>query len=137
MYQMPAASSFFINDLLRATSGQSVNINIGPVPAHLGLPPFLLGQPFFGGGSSSSGFGNSGMGSPFQSFAGSQAGFGNSGMSNPFQSFAGSQTGFPNLASMGMGMMMPTYGNNPRPLAGPYFNTAGLMFSPMFPYTLT
>jgi hypothetical protein len=43
----PAASSFFINQQLALTSGQTVPINFGPIPTNLGLPPLLL--PNFGG----------------------------------------------------------------------------------------
>ncbi len=47
-YFIPAASSFFINDLLGFANGSAVNINVGPKPSHLGLGPLLLGMPFFG-----------------------------------------------------------------------------------------
>lgn len=46
-YFMPAASSFFINRLLGFANGSSVNINIGPTPAHLGFGGLLLGTPFY------------------------------------------------------------------------------------------
>ena len=47
----PAASSFNINRLLGAANGTSVPINVGPTPSTLGISPFILGFPFFGGGN--------------------------------------------------------------------------------------
>jgi hypothetical protein len=46
----PAASSFFMNRLLGSAAGMAVPINFGPVPSTMGLPPLVLGFPFFGGG---------------------------------------------------------------------------------------
>ncbi len=67
----PAASSFNINRLLGAAAGLSVPINIGPTPSTLGIPPFLLGFPFFGGGAGGAGgFGGGFGGGGFGGFGG-------------------------------------------------------------------
>ncbi len=51
MFFAPAASSFNINRLLGAANGTAVPINIGPTPSTLGISPFIMGFPFFGGGA--------------------------------------------------------------------------------------
>lgn len=45
---IPAASSFMINNLLGFANGSATNINIGPVPHHLGMGSLLRGFSFFG-----------------------------------------------------------------------------------------
>ncbi len=92
----PAASSFNINRLLGASSGQSVPINIGPTPSTLGISPFLLGFPFFGGGAGGTGIGGGGGGaSPFGGFGTSQFGGGAPQFNTGFGGFGGApQQGF-------------------------------------------
>ncbi len=46
-YFTPAASSFFLNDLLGFANGSAVNINFGQPPAQLGLGELLTGNRFF------------------------------------------------------------------------------------------
>jgi hypothetical protein len=49
LFSFPSTSSFFLNILLGASSGQAVPINFGPIPSTLGIPPLLLGVPLLGG----------------------------------------------------------------------------------------
>jgi hypothetical protein len=45
--ELPAASSFQLNNLLGWSAGLGVNINFGPTPSTLGLSPGELGEPYF------------------------------------------------------------------------------------------
>ncbi len=87
----PAASSFNLNRLLGAANGTAVPINFGPTPSTLGISPFLLGFPFFGGGAGGTGLGGQGGGQP--SPFGGGFGSGALGGASQFGGFGGQQLG--------------------------------------------
>ncbi len=147
-YQMPAASSFYINKLLGFANGSAVNINVGPIPSTLGMGGLLLGMPFYGGGDTVPG-----QGTPLQGALGSLASGGNlSGMDNsgfgggydPFAQQSPSSSGLTpdqsailgnpqggSLAGLGNGpvsSMPQQYMGNPHAnsIGNPYLGSTGL-----------
>lgn len=101
LFFIPGASSFFLNRLLGSAAGIAVPINFGPVPSTMGLPPLVLGFPFFGDGIQ----GQApfvGAGSPFGSFGNTNL-MGTGVMGSGMQMFGGTGIpgGFPSFSGLG------------------------------------